>query len=109
MGRRARDPEPAPPPDDDGMDRTLVRPPPWRRCACYGAVAVLVIGAAAGLLHGIGISTYRVPADQLRTADIFRLMLWPIAASVLAADLIAWPVAYYYLNQWLHGYVYRIA
>ncbi|MGH8319669.1 MAG: ABC transporter permease [Steroidobacteraceae bacterium] len=44
-----------------------------------------------------------------RTADIVRLMLWRISVPVLVANLIAWPVAYYYLHGWLEGYTYRIS
>jgi putative ABC transport system permease protein len=43
-----------------------------------------------------------------RTADIVRLMLWRISVPVLVANLIAWPVAYYYLHGWLEGFAYRI-
>ena len=28
-------------------------------------------------------------------------MLWRISVPVLVANLIAWPVAYYYLHRWL--------
>jgi putative ABC transport system permease protein len=44
-----------------------------------------------------------------RTPDIVRLMLWRISVPVLVANLIAWPVAYYYLHGWLEGYAYRIS
>lgn len=44
-----------------------------------------------------------------RTADIVRLMLWRISIPVLAANLIAWPAAYYYLRHWLDGYTDRIS
>jgi putative ABC transport system permease protein len=44
-----------------------------------------------------------------RTADILKLMLWRISIPVLAANLVAWPVAYYYLRQWLEHYAYRIS
>jgi putative ABC transport system permease protein len=43
-----------------------------------------------------------------RTRDIVRLMLWRISAPVLAANVIAWPIAYLYLRHWLDGYAYRI-
>jgi putative ABC transport system permease protein len=43
-----------------------------------------------------------------RTADIVRLMLWRISVPVLVANVIAWPVAYFYLRTWLDGYAYRI-
>ncbi len=43
-----------------------------------------------------------------RTADVVRLMLWRISIPVAAANLLAWPVAYYYLHGWLEHYAYRI-
>jgi putative ABC transport system permease protein len=43
-----------------------------------------------------------------RVRDIMRLMLWRISMPVLAANAVAWPVAYYYLHQWLEHYAYRI-
>lgn len=33
----------------------------------------------------------------------FQFMIW-----VIVANLIAWPTAYYYINNWLQGYPYRI-
>jgi putative ABC transport system permease protein len=44
-----------------------------------------------------------------RTQAILSLMLWRISVPVLIANLIAWPLAYYYLNRWLESYAYRIA
>jgi len=44
-----------------------------------------------------------------RTRDIVRLLLWQFSIPVLLANLIAWPVAWYYLRHWLEGYAYRIA
>jgi putative ABC transport system permease protein len=44
-----------------------------------------------------------------RTGDIMSLMLWRISIPVLVANLIAWPLAYFYLQRWLEGYAYRIA
>jgi putative ABC transport system permease protein len=44
-----------------------------------------------------------------RTADIVWLMLWRISIPVLAANVIAWPAAYYYLRHWLGGYAERIS
>jgi putative ABC transport system permease protein len=43
-----------------------------------------------------------------RTRDIVRLLLWQFSIPVLAANIIAWPVAWYYLRHWLEGYAYRI-
>jgi len=37
------------------------------------------------------------------------MLLWQFSLPVLIANLIAWPVAYYYLHNWLEGYAYRIS
>jgi putative ABC transport system permease protein len=44
-----------------------------------------------------------------RTRDIVRLLLWQFSIPVLIANVIAWPVAWFYLRHWLEGYSYRIA
>jgi len=43
-----------------------------------------------------------------RTGDIIRLLLWQFSIPVLLANVIAWPVAWYYLQDWLQGFAYRI-
>jgi putative ABC transport system permease protein len=43
-----------------------------------------------------------------RQTDIVRLLLWQFSVPVLIANLIAWPVAYYYLHHWLESYAFRI-
>lgn len=42
------------------------------------------------------------------TADIARLLLWDMSKPVLLANLIAWPVAWLVLRDWLDGFAYRI-
>jgi putative ABC transport system permease protein len=44
-----------------------------------------------------------------KTKDIVLMLLWQFSIPVLFANLIAWPVAYYYLRHWLEGYAYRIS
>jgi putative ABC transport system permease protein len=44
-----------------------------------------------------------------KTGNIIRMLLWQFSVPVLLANTIAWPVAYYYLHQWLEGYAYRIS
>jgi putative ABC transport system permease protein len=44
-----------------------------------------------------------------RINDILRLVLWRISIPVLIANVVAWPLAYHYLRQWLDGYAYRIS
>jgi putative ABC transport system permease protein len=43
-----------------------------------------------------------------RASQLVWLMLWRISIPVLTANVIAWPVAYYYLHRWLEGYAYRV-
>ena len=44
-----------------------------------------------------------------RTGDLVRLLLWQFSIPVLIANAIAWPVAWYYLHDWLEGYAYHVA
>jgi putative ABC transport system permease protein len=44
-----------------------------------------------------------------RTRDVVWLLLWQFSVPVLVANVVAWPVAYYYLRGWLETYAYRIA
>lgn len=44
-----------------------------------------------------------------RTRNLVFLLLWQFSIPVLIANLIAWPVAWYWLHDWLQGFAYRIA
>ncbi len=44
-----------------------------------------------------------------RVRDVIAMLLWQFSVPVLAANLIAWPVAWYYLHGWLQGFAYRIS
>jgi putative ABC transport system permease protein len=71
--------------------------------ACLGLFGLTVFTAER---HTKEIGIRKV--SGARTRDIVRLMLWRISAPVLAANVIAWPIAYLYLRHWLDGYAYRI-
>jgi putative ABC transport system permease protein len=43
------------------------------------------------------------------TRDVVLLLIWQFSIPVLIANAIAWPLAWYYLSDWLHGFAYRIA
>ncbi|HEY4075610.1 MAG TPA: FtsX-like permease family protein, partial [Rhizomicrobium sp.] len=43
-----------------------------------------------------------------RDRDVVFLLLWQFSVPVLLANLIAWPIAWYYLHDWLNGFAYRI-
>jgi putative ABC transport system permease protein len=42
------------------------------------------------------------------TADVVRLLLWQFTQPVLWANLIAWPLAWWAMREWLHGFAYRV-
>jgi putative ABC transport system permease protein len=42
------------------------------------------------------------------TADVVRLLLWQFTQPVLWANLIAWPAAFWAMDQWLRGFAYRV-
>lgn len=44
-----------------------------------------------------------------RTRNVVFLLLWQFTIPVVIANLIAWPIAWYYLQGWLEGFAYRIA
>jgi len=72
--------------------------------ACMGLFGLALFTAARRTLE-IGIRKI----FGARTGDLLRLLLWQISIPVLIANLFAWPVAYYYLQQWLETYAYRIS
>ncbi|HWJ59339.1 MAG TPA: FtsX-like permease family protein [Sphingomicrobium sp.] len=44
-----------------------------------------------------------------RTRDIVRLLVWQFSRSVIIANVIAWPIAWWMMRDWLNGFDQRIA
>jgi putative ABC transport system permease protein len=44
-----------------------------------------------------------------RTRDIVRLLVWQFSQPVLIANVIAWPVAWWVMRDWLNGFDQRVA
>jgi putative ABC transport system permease protein len=44
-----------------------------------------------------------------RTQDIVRLLVWQFSRPVIVANLIAWPIAWWVMRDWLNGFDQRIA
>jgi len=79
-------------------------------------VGIAIFIAALGLFGLAAFSTERRTKEigirksfGARAKDIVLMLLWQFSIPVLIANLIAWPVAYYYLHHWLEGYAYRIS
>ena len=89
---------------DSTMDRPLERPPAWRRYGPYVLIGVLVVGAMVWLLHGVGISTYRVPEDQLTIGTVTRGKF----EDYIAVRATVAPLATYYLTTEQGGVVKRV-
>ncbi len=43
-----------------------------------------------------------------KTRDVVLLLLWQFSVPAVIANLIAWPIAWYYLSDWLNDFAYRI-
>lgn len=79
------------------------------------SVAVAILIACLGLFGIAAFTTQRRTKEigirkvfGARKRDIVRLLLWQFSIPVLIANVIAWPVAYYYLHNWLDSFAYRI-
>ena len=82
--------------------------------ALFVGIAILI--AAMGLFGLAAFATERRTQEigirkvfGAGSRDIVLMLLWQFSIPVLVANLIAWPVAYFYLHNWLEGYAYRIS
>jgi putative ABC transport system permease protein len=74
--------------------------------------------AAIGCLGLVGLSAYtaerRTKEIGIRKAlgastfEVTRLLIWQFVKPVLLANLIAWPLAWWFMRRWLDGFAYRI-
>ena len=78
-------------------------------------VAIAIIIACLGLYGLAAFSAQRRTKEigirkvfGARKVDVVRLLLWQFSVPVLLANLIAWPIAWYYLSDWLEGFADRI-
>jgi ABC-type lipoprotein release transport system permease subunit len=42
------------------------------------------------------------------TGDIVRLLVWQFIKPVIWANAVAWPIAGFLMNRWLHGFAYHV-
>jgi putative ABC transport system permease protein len=78
-------------------------------------VGIAILIACLGLFGLAAFSTERRTREiglrktfGARTGDIVWMLLRQFSIPVLIANAIAWPVAWYYLHDWLQGFAYRI-
>ncbi len=87
-----------------------------REAAVLGAFSLLAILVACLGLIGLASFTteQRTKEIGIRKAmggsvwDVLKLFTGQFSKLVLAANLIAWPAAYFLMNDWLSGFAYRI-
>ena len=87
-----------------------------RQAAVLGAFSLLAILVACLGLIGLASFTteQRTKEIGIRKAmggsvwDVLKLFTGQFSKLVLAANLIAWPAAYFLMNDWLSGFAYRI-
>lgn len=87
-----------------------------QRAHMFAAFSVFAILVSCLGLYGLASFTaeQRVKEIGVRkvmgasVADIVRLLTFEFSKPVLAANLVAWPVAWYFAREWLNGFQYRI-
>lgn len=87
-----------------------------RQGRMFGAFVLVAIFIACLGLFGLAAFTAGRRTREIgirkvfgaRTRDLVFLLLWQFSIPVMVANAIAWPVAWYYLHDWLQGFAYRI-
>jgi putative ABC transport system permease protein len=86
------------------------------RAQTFAAFALLAIVVACLGLFGLAAFTAERRTKEIgirkvlgaRTRDIVRLLAWQFSKPVIVANLIAWPVAWWVMRQWLDQFDARI-
>jgi putative ABC transport system permease protein len=86
------------------------------RAKIFAGFALLAIVVACLGLFGLAAFTAERRTKEIgirkvlgaRSRDIVRLLAWQFSKPVIVANLIAWPVAWYVMRQWLNDFDTRI-
>jgi len=83
---------------------------------------MLVFAALAIVVSALGLFGLSSFTAELKTKEVgvrktlgatvpelMRLLIWQFSKPVFIANLIAWPLAWYFLNEWLSGFALRIS
>ncbi len=87
------------------------------RGALFAAFSILTVAIGCLGLYGLAAFTAERRTKEIgirkvlgaRTPDIVKLLVWQFSRPVLVANLIAWPVAWWVMRDWLNGFDTRIA
>lgn len=88
-----------------------------RRAQLFGMFAILAVVIGCLGLFGLAAFTAERRTKEIgirkvlgaRTPDIVRLLVWQFSRPVIIANLIAWPIAWWLMRDWLNGFDQRIA
>ena len=88
-----------------------------QRAQLFGMFAILAVVIGCLGLFGLAAFTAERRTKEIgirkvlgaRTQDIVRLLVWQFSRPVLVANLIAWPIAWWAMRDWLNGFESRIS
>jgi putative ABC transport system permease protein len=86
------------------------------RAQTFAGFALLAVIVACLGLFGLAAFTAERRTKEIgvrkvlgaRSGDIVRLLAWQFSKPVIAANLVAWPVAWWVMRDWLNGFDVRI-
>ena len=86
------------------------------RAQLFGAFAILAVVIGCLGLFGLAAFTAERRTKEIgirkvlgaRTRDIVRLLVWQFSRPVLIANIIAWPIAWWVMRNWLNGFDVRM-
>jgi len=87
------------------------------RAEIFAAFSLLAVIIACLGLFGLAAFTVERRTKEIGirkvlgagTADIVRLLVWQFSRPIIIANVIAWPVAWWLMRDWLNGFDQRIA
>jgi len=87
------------------------------RAQTFAAFALLAVIIGCLGLFGLAAFTAERRTKEIgirkvlgaRTRDIVRLLVWQFSRPVIVANIIAWPIAWWMMRDWLNGFDQRIA